>query len=446
MTITSQRTGTGRDGGQLDTGTANQVTSLARTTPGVLSGLALLLVVVGLAAGVFSAVGVQRRSQALDDLAARSGPLSVAAQDIYSRLSDADATASGAFLSGGLEPAADRLRYENDIAQASNALAIAVAAHDPADVTREGSPLATLSRQLPVYTGLVETARANNRQGLPLGVAYQREASSSVMGLQLLPAAKQLYEDEVAQVSADQDRAGSFPVLEILVGLILLAVLVVAQVYVRRHTNRVFNVGLVVATLAAVVSLLWVSIATFSVIGDVSASRDEGSAQVDVLAKARIAALQARADETLTLVARGSGAAYEKEFGTRRDEVNAALDSAQSKATDSGGRDLVAAARQNLTVWLKAHGEIRKADDSGDYANAVKLAVDQNTTTGARQPFDKLDEVLRTGIDQTRKAFNDRIGAANGGLGGTVVGVVLLAVIVAVGSTAGIWQRLKEYR
>jgi hypothetical protein len=446
VTIASQRTVAGQDVGHGGGGAANQVTSLARTTPGVLSGLALLLIVVGLAAGVFSAVGVQRRSQALDDLAARSGPLSVAAQDIYSRLSDADATASGAFLSGGLEPAQDRLRYENDIAQVSSALAIAVAAHDPEDVTRDGSPLATLSRQLPVYTGLVETARANNRQGLPLGVAYQREASSSVMAGQLLPAAKQLYEDEVAQVSADQDRAGSFPVLEILVGLILLVVLVVAQVYVRRHTNRVFNIGLVLATLAAVVSLLWVSIATFSVIGDVSDSRNEGSAQVDVLAKARIAALQARADETLTLVARGSGAQYEKEFATKRDEMNAALDSAQAKATNRSGQQVVADARQSIKFWLDAHGAIRKADDNGDYANAVKLAVDPTVTGGARKPFDRVDMVLRNGIDQTRQEFNYQVGVANGGLGGTVVGVVLLAVVVAVGSTGGIWQRLKEYR
>src|SRR5690348_2910864 len=104
MTITSQRKTTNRS--------MSQVTSLARTTPGVLGALALLVVVVGLAAGVFSAVSVQRRATALDDLAARSGPLSVAAQEIYRSLSDADATAAGAFLAGGLEPTDVRQRYE----------------------------------------------------------------------------------------------------------------------------------------------------------------------------------------------------------------------------------------------------------------------------------------------------------------------------------------------
>jgi hypothetical protein len=37
---------------------------------------------------------------------------------------------------------------------------------------------------------------------------------------------------------------------------------------------------------------------------------------VEVLAQARIAALQARADEALTLVARGSGGGFEDDFKT----------------------------------------------------------------------------------------------------------------------------------
>src|SRR2546426_5603795 len=80
------------------------LTTLARTTPGMLTALALALIALGLLAGAFTALSVQARARAVDDLAVRSGPLSVAAQEIYRSLSDADATATGAFLSGGLEP------------------------------------------------------------------------------------------------------------------------------------------------------------------------------------------------------------------------------------------------------------------------------------------------------------------------------------------------------
>jgi hypothetical protein len=434
VTITSQR----------DSGPLRQVTALARTTPGVLGALALLLVVVGITAGVFSGVSVQRRAQALEDLATRSGPLSVAAQEIYRSLSDADATASGAFLSGGLEPPAVRARFESDIAQAGNALAIAVAAREPSDVTAPNSPLATLSGQLPVYTGLVETARVNNRQGLPLGAAYQREASN-LMRTQLLPAAQQLYDAEVGQVSADQDRAGSFPIIEILLGLLVLGVLVLAQVYVRRQTNRVFNIGLVAATGAALVSLLWVMVATIGVITDVDDSRLEGSAQVDVLARARIATLQARTDETLTLVARGTGKVYQDDYAQVTQRLTALLDEAASKATDSGVRAEVDSARVNSKAWFTAHERIRAADDSGDYNSAVQVAI-APVPDGAVTAFDKLDVDLREAIDRTRSAFGAQINDASGAFGGTVVVVALLAIIVAAGSAAGIWQRLKEYR
>jgi hypothetical protein len=418
--------------------------ALARTTPGVLGAFAIALVLVALLAGLFTALSVQGRDNALDDLATRSGPLSAAAQEIYRSLSDADATATGAFLAGGLEPAATRQRYEADIAQAGNALAIAVAAREPSDVTAPNSPLATLSGQLPVYTGLVETARADNRQGLPLGAAYQREASN-LMRTRLLPAAQELYRSEADQLAADQDRASAVPWAEILLALVVIALLVVTQVYLRRRTNRVFNAGLLVATGAAVVSLLWVLIATISAMGDVDDSRTQGSAQVDVLAQARIATLNARADETLTLVARGAGSAYQADYVNVTKQLGDLLTNARSLATDSAVGTQLDAAVADSKAWSDAHIDIRGADDSGDYTTAVRLALDPGPQ-GAATAFDKLDGDLRTAIDRTRAAFGAEVSDAGGSLAGTVAAVIVLAVLVAAGSAAGIWRRLKDYR
>ena len=421
-----------------------ETTPLARTTPGVLSGYLLALIVVGLLGGLFTALAVNSRTQALDGLATSSGPLTAAAGEIYRSLSDADATATGAFLSGGLEPAAARQRYEADIAQAGNALAIAVAAREPADVTAPGSALATLSEQLPVYTGLIETARATNRQGLPLGAAYQREASN-LMRTQLLPAAQTLYQSENDQLKADQDRAGGVPWLEILLGLVVLGLLLAAQVYLRRHTNRVFNAGLLAATAAAVVSLLWVLIATLNASGDIGDSRTDGSAQADTLARAHIATLNARADETLTLVARGAGQSYQDDYTKLTQSLGKLLGDARTAATDGAVRDRVAAAITDAKTWSDAHIDIRGADGSGDYTTAVRLAIEQ-VPNGAAPAFDKVDADLRDALDRTRATFGAKVSDASGALSGTVVAVVVLAVIVAAGSAAGIWRRLRDYR
>lgn len=421
-----------------------EASALARTTPGILTAFGLVLVVVSLLAGLFTALSVQQRDAALDSLATRSGPLTAAAEEIYRSLSDADATATGSFLAGGLESTASRQRYENDVAQAGNALAIAIAARDPADVTAPGSPLAALSGQLPVYTGLVETARADNRQGLPLGAAYQREASN-LMRTQLLPASEALYRSENDQLTADQNQAGAFPWAEVLLALVVLALLVVAQVFLRRRTNRVFNAGLLVATIASVVSLLWVLIASIGAMSAVSESRSAGSAQVDVLARAQIATLAARSDETLTLVARGAGSAYQDDYVKVRAQLDSLLSDARARATDDAVRTPLDRAATDSKTWADAHVEIRAADDSGDYTTAVQKANDtgQNGAAGA---FDRLDADLRAAIDSTRATFGAKLTDASDALAGAVAAVSVLAIVVAAGAAAGIWRRLKDYR
>lgn len=425
-------------------GRLTELRELARTTPGVLTLLAVALVLVSVLVGVLTAIGVQTRATALDDLTTSSGPLSVAAQDIYRSLSDADATATSAFLARGEEPADQRARYLNDIAQAESALAIAVAAREPADIAAQDSPLATLSAKLSVYTGLVETARANNLQGLPVGAAYQREASN-LMRTELLPAAEELYRAETAQVSDDQDSAGGFPWPEVVLGLLGLAVLVVAQVFVRRRTNRVFNVGLLVATGAALVSLLWVVIATLGVAANVDQSREFGSRDVDQLAQARLAALTARSDETLTLVARGSGGAYEEDYGTVADRMTTLLRDAGAGAINDEVRGHVDTARAAWDEWRAVHEDIRAADDGGDYLRAVDLTIggDEN---GAAARFDEVDSALQEALARTQQSFTDEVSQASNAVTGTVLGVILLAAIMAAGSVVGIWQRLKEYR
>src|SRR5262249_53186924 len=76
----------------------------ARSTPGRLTALVLLLGVRGLRAGTAGVVGVMQRSALVGGVRNGSGPLTVQAQQLYRSLSDADATVAAAFLAGGIEP------------------------------------------------------------------------------------------------------------------------------------------------------------------------------------------------------------------------------------------------------------------------------------------------------------------------------------------------------
>lgn len=410
-----------------------ELNELARTTPGVLSLLTVALVLMSVLVGVFTAVGVRSRSAAIDDLTDRSGPLSVAAQDIYRALSDADVTATSAFLASGAESPELRDRYLTDIAEAEAAIAVAVAAREPAEMATQDGPLAVLSGRLPAYTELIGTARANNLQAFPVGAAYQQTASN-LMRTELLPAAEELFRAESGRVAGDQGRAEGFPTVEVILGLAALAILVGAQIYLRRVTRRVFNVGLLVATGAALISLLWVLIAVLGVSHNIDQSRDDGSTRISELTETRISALTARSNETLTLVARGSGEAFDKGYQRIAAQLGARLE-----------RHGLAKAQDAWNGWEDAHREIRDADEAGDYATAVELAVG-GSERGARAHFDEVDKDLATALDETNRRFTDEVSQAGNAVTGTVIGVIALAVMMAAGSTVGIWQRLKEYR
>jgi hypothetical protein len=209
--------------------------------------------------------------------------------------------------------------------------------------------------------------------------------------------------------------------------------LVLTQRYLTRKTNRLLNIGLLVATGAAALSLLWVTTVSVLVMNDVGDSRT-ASQKVDVLAQARIATLTARGEETLTLVARGAGQTYEKNFVEVSERLEAELD--QAKRLDN--TEAVDQAMRHFRQWQQVHQRIREADDAGQYNDAVALINNPY--------FDSLDQDLVRAIGEARQDFSDEVAVARASLAGTAVGVLVLVVISAVGSTMGLWQRLKEYR
>lgn len=408
----------------------------------------VVLVVLSLAFAVVGFTTVRARAGAVTDLATRDEPLAVAAQEIYRSLSDADATATAAFLAGGVEPAEARQRYLSDIATAEASLSTATANAGGSQTSLDA--LAQISANLPVYTGLVETARADNRQGLPVGAAYLREASG-LMRSALLPAAAQLYDAEAARLRHDEDRATGVPYAQLALGLVLLAALVATQRFVFRRTNRLFNVGLVAATAAVLASIGWVGVALSATSSHLSDARRDGSAQVDVLARARLAALRARSDENLTLVARGGGKAFEDDFAAQRtllvgrDGSGGLLGRARARATDGTGRSAADAAGRDAAAWLTAHDTVRGLDRGGRYTDAVALTIGTAPDSAARA-YGRLDDDLGRGIRHGQDRFATATGRADRPLSGVDVGLAVLALAATAAVVFGVGQRLREYR
>ncbi|WP_244409320.1 hypothetical protein [Streptomyces albofaciens] len=435
----------------------DQLRAAATTEPGRLRIIGAVLAFLVVAFGAATAWQVTDRSAAAHDVVERSQPLSADAADIYRSLADADTTAASGFLAGGKETQATRDRYEADIAMAARLLAKASSNTSGSDAAAR--QIGKLNSLLPRYTGLIETARTNNRQGLPLGGAYLRYANAQMRG-ELLPAARELYVAETARLSEDYDSAKAWPWLALSTGVVALGALVWAQRRNYRRTNRVFNRGLLAATTASAVVLLWLAAGHSVARAGLNTSYEDGARSLSVLNEARIDALQARGDENLTLVARGAVVTkdqqdfYEVGYRTGMKDLagdgrsgaaaDSKLGSALALADDEAGRRPVQEAVETVRQWQARHAEARTADDQGDYDRALAKVIGGDGATG--QSFDRVDTQLARALDHEQRQLRQAADDGRGALTGLVTGAVVLALLGATGAVLGIGRRLSEYR
>ncbi|MFD3920607.1 hypothetical protein [Streptomyces sp. NPDC058595] len=420
----------------------------ATTEPGRLQIIGALLALLVLVFGAVTAFEVGDRSVAADDVVDRSQPLSADAANIYRSLAGADTAAASGFLAGAQEPAKVQQLYKDDIETASLLLVKAAANTEGSSESR--SQIATLNEQLPLYTGLIERARANNRQGLPLGGAYLRYANQK-MTKEILPAAEKLYASETAQLDQDQGDARAWPFLSLAAGVVALGVLAWAQRRNYHRTNRVFNHGLLAATAAAAIVLLWLAVGHTVARTQLNDAHAHGQSSLTVLNDARISSLKARANENLTLVARGAvltkdgkSDRYETDHQANMKQLDAALDRARKLADDSAGSRPVGAARAAATEWQKLHKSANDTDKAGDYEGALAMVIGDKDSTG--ESFDQVDDALEKAIGHEQREFTDAADSGRDALTGLSIGAVVLALLGAVGAILGINRRLSEYR
>ena len=395
------------------------------TTPGRLRLTGAVCVVMALLAGLAGWQAASSQATAVSAVSTSADRL-LAVQQVRNDVVAADALATNGFLVGGLEPAASREQYATWVDQAARGLA-ALDATTSADADRLARASAALTR----YAGLVEQARAANRQGLPVGSAYLASASD-LLRTDLLPALDALVLSGADQAAGHFDRVANAPWLLVVVA-VGLVVLVVVQVRDSRRTHRVLNLGLTGASALVLVVLL----AGLALLGVASTARDVRSGPYrDTVAVSQAVSqvYEARSLESFTLIQRGSGAVYEAEFVGAADEASRQLD-----RTDAYG---LAA---QFTTWLDDHRQIRALDDAGSWDEAVALAL----STGPGTPDDHFTTFMETAKGQmatSKTTMEDDLASARS-TAATVRWVALAAGVVA--AALAWWslaQRREEYR
>jgi len=409
------------------------------TTPGRILTIGLVLSALVVACALATSTTIADRQQALTTVLDHTEPLAFAAGQLYTTLSVADAAAATAFIAGA-EPRPVRQRYEQAITDAAVAVTYASSGLTDAEMIRL---LGDINAQLAVYTGLVETARTNNRLGNPVGSSYLSEASA-LMQTQILPDAQRLYEETSRQVDAETTASTRIPAPVILVVLATLLFGAFANRWLARRTRRRVNIGFVAGGLAVMIIIMWVGTALVISTAASRSAKSTAAESLKTVTTMAITAQQARADETLSLVRRGDENARKQSYYQRIDTMQQQLSDYLAREDAIDKADL-ADAEQLLRRWRASDDRINAYIAVGDYQKATQVALGtgEDDSTPA---FEKLDAALSKGIEESRQQLRNDIVSARKVLSGATVGAAALSVIAAIAVTLGLWPRLSEYR
>lgn len=377
----------------------------------------------GLASGLaaWSSASAVQRAQAHTEQVVRADALAA-------NLLRADATATNSFLRGGAQQARDRQTYDDATASAARLVAGAAAAQ-PLDA----EALAALNTTIQDFAELAEHARAANQQGLVVGQRYQQEASSGLRS-QSLPLVTAVREANTARLGIG-DGIGEIGwpllllVLQLLLGGALVAALTWLWRWLARRTRRRVNVGVAAAGVLALVGLVLALVAQGGTTSRMSGFRDGALRDATGLSLARTSIYDARANESLTLIARGSGQDSERAWAT---------------ATGTAGELLARHDPHSLPLlaeYMERHRQMRALDDErGDWAAAVDLAVDPQESG-----FAPLDEAVTASAQQAATDANEAL-RSRVLLLTTAWLLPLLGLAAAVLVVRGVAPRVEEYR
>jgi hypothetical protein len=218
----------------------------------------------------------------------------------------------------------------------------------------------------------------------------------------------------------------------LLPAVLVVAVLFVANRWIAGRFRRRFNPGLVTA--AAAIGVLGI-IAAFVVNGQQHQNDDLTSGSFRTVvdgADARTAANDAKANESLRLISRGSGQAFEDAWTAAAALVDQQL---QEPALASLGG--------SWTTYKSAHQQVVDLDNGGKWDDAVALAT--NPDDGPTPAFTDFDSRLQDAVASSGTQTTSALDSGNSVLL-VLAGLAILIALAGAGlASTGVNRRLKEY-
>jgi hypothetical protein len=427
----------------------------ALSTPSSLRGLLALLVLLSLAWGAFAGWTAIAHSSAADAVVTTDQGASQEAAQMYEAIADADATVTASYLKSP-EPQLTALeRFANDIQKAAANLDKLEAGGGNSATT---TALAAIGPGLNTYSGDVSDAKTEFAMGYTLTGGSFLQVASEEAHLVLLPSANTVFTQENAALSAASDQATELPTL---IGAIAAAVavgvvFVRAQRWLTRRTNRVFSVGLVLASVLLVVSTLWLAVGFFAGRADLNRGIGHGSAPAQTLDLAGIGVQQIRGDAVLNVISRSGNTKFVDDFNKTSAQVGPAPggtagtstllgSAAAAQLPGSAGAADVAVAERDATAWYAANAQVYKLDNESNYT-AEKDSVVGTTPGTSGAGYTALESTINAASLADQAVFKSSATSGAHTLDPLAGVVIAAAILMALTSAWAIARRLAEYR
>lgn len=404
------------------------------TTPGWLRLWGLIVVV---AVGGFAFVGTLAALDARESattIESSTAPSLVAVQDLFSSVAEANASATGAFLSGltDEENRAQRNLYLDAIRRSSRQLEDVSSLVGDDAASHEA--LQTLISDLTLYSGEIEASRVSNLSGLA-GAEDQLAGALDRAGTDMALS--------VATVTASTDEeldalSGSGLVLQILalvLGAVAIGLLLWFQVQLGSRTNRILNPPLAAATMLVLVAVGWFASGLLVRDSALDNARSGGFESIQ-----STAAIQTDVYETQTLVSlrliTGRGDSTESLL----DGVGSSIERARNAADSTRELAAVDLLDQRFDRYRMAIADIERLAQSGRADEAISLLEDEGLST-----FTGVNTSIESVLSDNRRQFLSGVADAVTAVDRLPLVLVVLPVLAALSALYGIQLRLREY-
>lgn len=386
-------------------------------------------------------------------------PSIIAAQNIKATLANAHSNAMNAMVTNEKLGGKFWNLYRSDLNSLHSQLVDASKSITYGDAER--IPLTTISSNISAYEYTVGGAVAN---GAEISVDQFMEANR-LMQQKILPASTALNRvnlDQLERIYNGYDKNINLLIaLMIAAGIGFLIVLVLTQVYLFKRTHRIFNPGLLFATILFSASLIFSTSTLTSVKRDLELAKNDAFTSINALWNAKAVGYNAKSIQSLYLLHEGTGIVQTADtinFNLSSERILSDPDTSNSGANSEGylgdalknmtSKEDKSKIQDAIASWLtyvEIDNQVHNLEYDSKHKEAIALSVGSGAGQGNYQ-FEVFDKTLTDSIKINKISFDSSIDSAFKAL--NLFPYVLLAFLLLITAACilGIKARMDEYK